>query len=114
MELKKILKDETNLKVAENHFISPPPLPYIVFIENKDIRGVSKDNIIIENNVSVELYTAKPDEELSNKVRNIIIDKLLINNNDDEFEIDQDLDYIEEEQMYMTTFDFLLIEKGGN
>lgn len=115
MDLKEILKKGTGLKVAENHFIKPPKLPYIVFIQAKDVRGVSKDNLIIDSDVSVELYTSLPDEELEKKVRKVIIDDILnVSNNDDEIEISQEMEYIESEQMYMTTFDFNLIEKGGN
>ena len=34
--------------------------------------------------------------------------------NDEEVEIVQMTEYIESEQMYLTNFDFNLIEKGGN
>ena len=114
MDLKKKLKDGMGLPVAENCFISPPKPPYIIFIQDKDIRGVSKDNLIIDSDVLVELYTSKIDEELEEKVREVIIDDILsVSNNDDEIEISQNREYIESEQMYMTTFDFNLIEKGG-
>ena len=78
------------------------------------MRGVSKDNLIIDSDVSVELYTSKIDQELEKKVKKVIIDDILsVSNNDDEIEISQNREYIESEQMYMTTFDFNLIEKGG-
>ena len=100
--------------VAENHFIKPPKLPYLIFNQVKDVRGVSKDNLIIDSDVSVELYTSKIDQELEKKVKKVIIDDILsVSNNDDEIEISQNREYIESEQMYMTIFDFNLIEKGG-
>ena len=78
------------------------------------MRGVSKDNLIIDSDVSVELYTSKIDQELEKKVKKVIIDDILsVSNNDDEIEISQNREYIESEQMYMTIFDFNLIEKGG-
>lgn len=114
MEIKDILKKGTGLPVAENHFIKPPKLPYIVFIQKKKIRGISKNNLIIDNDVSVELYESLPDSEIENKVNEIIINNILkVFNNDIEIEIIQDRDYIESEQMYITTFDFNFIEKGG-
>lgn len=42
MDLKEILKKGTNLPTAENHFIKPPKLPYLIFNQDKDVRGVSK------------------------------------------------------------------------
>ena len=55
MDLKKKLKDGMGLPVAENCFISPPKPPYIIFIQDKDIRGVSKDNLIIDSSNSSSL-----------------------------------------------------------
>lgn len=114
MDLKEILEKETDLKVAEIRFVKPPSLPYIIFIQDKDVRGISKDNLIIDSDVSVELYTSVIDKNLEKKVRNVIIDNILnISQNDDEVEIYQDREYIESQQMWMTHFDFNLIEKGG-
>ena len=47
MDLKDILKKGTNLPTAENHFIKPPKLPYLIFNQDKDVRGVSKDNLLL-------------------------------------------------------------------
>lgn len=114
MDIKEILKSNINLPVAENQFIKPPKLPYVVFIRTKNIRGVSKDNLIIDNDVSIELYTSLPDNNLENKVREVIINDILnVSNNDIEIEIIQEREYIESEQMYVTTFDFNFVEKGG-
>lgn len=114
MDLKEKLNRGTGLSIAEDHFVKPPQLPYITFLEDKEIRGISTDNLIIFNGVTVELYTSLPDTELETKVRNVIIDDILKNsNNDDEFEVNQNREYIESEQMYMTVYDFTLIEKGG-
>jgi hypothetical protein len=115
MDIKEILKTKTGLSVEKNHFVKPPKLPYITFIQDKEIRGISNDNLIIDSDVSVELYTSLPDEELENKVRKVIINDILkTSQNDDEVEIVQMTEYIESEQMYLTNFDFNLIEKGGN
>ena len=114
MDLKEILKKGTNLHTAENHFIKPPKLPYLIFNQDKEVRGVSKDNLIIDSDVSVELYTSKIDQELEKKVKKVIIDDILsVSNNDDEIEISQDREYIESGPLHMTSFDFNFIEKGG-
>lgn len=115
MDIKKILETKTELKVAENRFIKPPSLPYIIFIEEKDIRGISANNLIVKTDVSIELYTTSIDKKLENEIRNVIISDILFHSqNDESIEISQDRVYIESEQMYMTTYDFILIEKGGN
>lgn len=115
MDLKEILKNGTKLPTEENHFIKPPKLPYLLFNQDREIRGISKDNLIVNSDISVELYTSKIDEELEEKVKEVIIKNILnVSNNDDEIEINQIREYIESEQMYMTIFDFDLIEKGGN
>lgn len=114
MELKELLKNGTGLQVAEDYFVKPPKPPYIVFTQNKNMRGVSKDNLIIDSDISVELYESIPDKKIETKVKNFIIENILMNsNNDDEIEIYQENSYIESEQMHMVSFDFNLIEKGG-
>lgn len=114
MDLKEILKSKTELPVTENHFIKPPKLPYIVFNQDKEFRGISNDNLIIFSDVSVELYTSMKDKKIEDKVKKVIIDDILnVSNNDNEIEFNQNTEYIESEQMYVTYFDFNLIEKGG-
>lgn len=115
MDIKEILKKGTGLPVAENCFVKPPSLPYLVFTQDKNVKGISNKIFIIDSDISIELYVSLPDEKLEEKVMKVIINNILsISNNDEEIEISQNREYIKSEQMYMTTFVFNLIEKGGN
>lgn len=115
MNLKEILQKNLKIPVEESLFIKSPPFPYVVFIQYENIRGVSSENNVLEKNIRIELYNSKYDQLLENQVIDCIIEEILkIDVNSDFFEIIKNRDYIESEQMFMTTFDFDLVEKRRN
>ena len=93
----------TELKVTEERFLKPPPLPYIIFTENNDISGADDKNCIADRNISIELYSAKID-----KAREKAIEDLL---NEKAISFKRDRIWIDTEMMFESVYDFNLVEK---
>lgn len=95
--------ETTGLKVAEEHFIKPPPLPYIIFTENNDVSGPDDKNCIADRNISIELYSAKIDRVSEVKIENLLNLKAI--------QYSKDRIWIDSETLFETVFDFNIIEK---
>ena len=64
--------EETGLKVAENCFLRPPALPYIVFLENSNCSGADNKICLLEREITVELYSLKINREKENELEEIL------------------------------------------
>jgi len=91
------------LKVAEESFLKPPPLPYINFTDNSNIGGADNKNCIADRAISVELYSLRID-----KVSEGLIENLL---NEKSIKYSKDHVWINTELMMSTIYDFNIIEK---
>ena len=91
------------LEVAEECFIEPPPLPYIIFTENSDVHGADNKNCIANRTVSIELYSEEIDH-----ANEILIENLL---NIKNINYKKDRMWIDTETMFEATYDFDFVEK---
>jgi len=91
------------LKVAEEAFIKPPPLPYINFTDNTAVSGADNRNCIADRAISVELYSLKIDKVSELKIENLLNEKAT--------QYSKDHIWIDTEQMMETVYDFNIIEK---
>lgn len=96
--------ETTEMKVAEERFLKPPALPYIIFLESTNTRGSDDQNCIIEREISVELYSEKIDKDAENKIENLLNGKAI--------QYKKDHTWIETEKFFQTVYDFNLIEKN--
>lgn len=104
IDIKKWLEENVKgAKVEEIVFRKPPKTPYIVYDDEVTKRGSDEKNHIIEHDVVLELYSATKEsiESVSKQ-----IDALLFN-----IEFRAYMEYIKEEQQYMKSFSFQIIEK---
>jgi hypothetical protein len=95
--------ETTGLKVSEEHFLKPPPLPYIIFTENVDISGADYKNFIASRDISIEFYSLKVD-----RVTEKLIEDLL---NEEAINYKKDRIWIDSEMFFQTIYDFNLVEK---
>lgn len=95
--------ETTGLKVAEQRFVKPPPLPYIIFLENIDVSGADNKNCIANRGIGIELYTAKVDH-ISEKLIEDLLNAKVIN-------YTKDGTWLDTEMMFETMYDFNFIEK---
>lgn len=97
----------TGYPVAEEVFMKPPALPYIVFSESEDTQGSDFKNHIIDRAVTVELYSGKIDRIAEQSVKDLL-DISGIHYTKERL-------WIETEMFFQTIYSFNLIEKiGGN
>ncbi|MCT8978655.1 hypothetical protein N4T77_18865 [Clostridium sp. CX1] len=99
----KIWLETTGMKVAEERFLKPPALPYIVFLEEIDVSGADYKNCIADRNISIELYSNKINREAESKIENLLNEKSI--------SYKRGRAWIETEMFFQTVYDFQLIEK---
>lgn len=95
--------ETTGLKVAEERFLNPPALPYIVFTESRGISGGDIKNCIADRTISIEFYSTKIDYENEQKIENLLNERFI--------EYKSDRTWIETEKFFQTVYDFNLIQK---
>ncbi len=99
----KAMLEETGLKVAENCFLRPPALPYIVFLENSNFSGADNKICLLERDITVELYSSKIEREKEKAVEEILIKNSV--------EFSKERTWIDSEKIFQTVYDFNLYEK---
>lgn len=95
--------DTTGLKVSEERFLKPPPLPYIIFTDNTDVGGADNKNCIANRAISIELYSSKVDHASETLIENLLNEKTI--------GYKRDRIWIDIEMMFETIYDFNLVEK---
>jgi hypothetical protein len=95
--------EATGLKVSEERFLKPPPLPNIVFTENKDVSGSDDKNCIASRDISIELYSLKVDHSSEDSIESLLNEKAI--------SFKRDRIWIDTEGMFETIYDFNLVEK---
>ena len=95
--------ETTAMKVAEERFLKPPELPYIVFVDKKDIRGSDSKNCIADRDISIELYSERIDVTAESTIEMLLREK--------EIHYSKGRTWIPSEMFFETIYDFELIEK---
>lgn len=91
------------LKVSEERFIKPPPLPYIIFMDNTEISGADNKNCIAHRNIRIELYSVKVDHVSEKLIENLLNEKSI------NYKIDRI--WLDTEMMSQAIYDLNFIEK---
>lgn len=95
--------ETTGMKVAENCFKSPPPLPYLIFTDDSKTGGADIKNCLVNRNLSVEMYSNIINKEAESKVETLLNEKSI--------EFKKNRTWIDSEKFFQTVYDFNLIEK---
>ncbi|WP_291634545.1 hypothetical protein [Clostridium sp.] len=93
----------TGLKVSEERFIKPPPLPYAIFTDSPDVSGADFLNCIADRSISIELYSLKVDHDSELLIENLLNEKAI--------DFKKDRVWIDTQMMFMSVYDFNLVEK---
>lgn len=104
--LDKILK-ETGLPYREARFLKPPDSTYLVFNDSIERRGGDTINLITDHDITLELYSYKPDPVAEKKIE----DQLDLNAIE---WVKQARYWIQEEQIYQVIYEFSYTIKGGH
>lgn len=98
--LKKI--ESLNGRIAFSHFSTPQNLPYAVYVFDKETDGADDYHNLRRVSATIELYQAKRDFVLEEEILKAFIDVAVTTYSD----------YIADEEMYMTEFNFDFVEKN--
>lgn len=101
----KVLLEGTGLKVAENCFLRPPVLPYIVFLDDSSYSGSDNKIYICERDITVELYSEKINREKEKAIEEILSSRSI--------GYSKNRTWIDSEKFFKTVYDFKLYEKIG-
>lgn len=99
----KIWLETTEMKVAEERFLKPPALPYIVFTEDTNVRGADSKNCIADRIISVELYSDKINYEAEQNIESLLNEKSI--------EYKRERTWIDTEKFFQTVYNFNFTEK---
>lgn len=95
--------ESIGMKVAEDCFLKPPPLPYIVFTEETKVRGADTKNCIVDRSISIELYSDRINHEAEQKIEELLNEKSI--------EYKKNRTWIDSEKFFQTVCDFDFTEK---
>lgn len=95
--------ETTGYRVAEECFLKPPALPYIIFRENISITGADDKNGIENREISIELYTDKINKTAEKSVEDLLNEKSI--------QYKKNRIWVDSETFFETIYDFNLVEK---
>lgn len=95
---------ELSGKLTYDHFTTPQQLPFACYLYTSDTSGADDYNGVQWISFRLELYAEVRDFALENKILKALSD----------VETASDSDYISDERMYLTTFDFRFPQKISN
>lgn len=99
----KVWLETTAMKVAEERFLKPPPLPYIIFNQEVKVSGTDNKNCISDSTTSIELYSDRINKEAEKKIEDLLNEKAI--------EYKKNRTWIDSEKFFQTVYYFNLIEK---
>lgn len=91
------------MKAAEERFLKPPALPYLIFTEELNSGGADDKNCIADRRISIELYSDKINRDAETKIENLLNERAI--------EFKRDRQWIDSEKFFQTVYDFNLVEK---
>lgn len=104
MDIKEWFENGTKLEIKELRYLSPPPLPYNIFVDDTVHRGADLKNNIIEHNVSIEHYSNTIDVA-GEKIIEAFLDK-------EKKHYDKNREWLNEEKLFITVYELdTFIEK---
>lgn len=97
MDIQEWFEKGTNLKIKEIRYLSPPSIPYNIFIDDLEIKGADDFNNIIEHNVTFEHYSNILHDKDEEKIINFL-DK-------EKKKYEKSSDWLNNEKLFVTIFE---------
>lgn len=95
--------ETTSMSVAEERFLKPPALPYVVFTETTTVGGADDKNLIADRQISIELYSNKIDLTAEQSIETLL--------NGDGTHYTKSRTWIDVEMFFQTVYDFTVTDK---
>lgn len=93
----------TGLNVAEDRFFKTPQLPFIVFLEEKDVGGADLSNLIVKRLLTIEFYASKVDS-----VNEALIESML---DAKAFNYRKSRSWVQSESFFQTVYETSITER---
>ena len=90
----------------ETMFRDPPSETYAVFNDSRDIRGSDDLNLIVDHDVTIELYEYTPDPEAEARIESAFDSHSIAYTKQSRY-------WIQSEQLYQIIYEFNYVEKRG-
>lgn len=97
MDIEKWFREGTKTKIKELRYLTPPSLPYNLFVDEKKYRGADLQNNIVEHNLTIEHYS----ETIDNENEKVIEDFL----NAELKQYEKNREWLNEEKMFVTIYE---------
>ncbi len=102
MDIKTWFEHGTSLKIKELRYLTKPPVPYNIYIDEITRRGADNLNNIIEHDVTIEHY-------FNNKSDEKIIEKFL---DDEKIHYEKNKEWLQDEELWLSVYNLeTIIEK---
>lgn len=95
--------ETTGLKVAEESFFKAPALPYIVYMETRNVNGADDVNLKVQRTLTIELYSSEIDLINEEKIEDLLDGKA--------FSYQKDRSWIASDSFYQTVYEFVITER---
>ena len=96
MDIEKWFEEGTGMKIKELRYLSPPQLPYNIFIDETVCRGSDLMNNIIEHNLTIEHYSKDIDLKMDSKIESFF--------NAENKKYEKEREWLNTEKMYVTVY----------
>lgn len=109
MDIKKWFEEGTKMKIKELRYLTPPSLPYNLFIDDKLYQGADLKNNLIEHNLVIEHYSEDIDDENEKIIEDFLNAELK--------KYEKNREWLNEEKMFVTVYElepFIEKQRGGN
>lgn len=93
----------TGMPVAENRFLKPPILPYMIFLETRNVDGPDDSNLIARRKLVIELYSSTINAT-SEKAIEDLLDAQAVSYR-------KERDWIESESFFQTIYETSITER---
>lgn len=103
MDIKQWLEELTGLKAADTAYSNPPPLPYLVYLDHRNIYGADTRPGLCDHSITVELYSEEVREDLEQTIECDLIKQGI--------DFERDRNWIFSEGFFQTTYEFNILKK---
>lgn len=95
--------ESTGLSVEFVSFEKAPALPFIAYLENRDVYGSDMENLLVEREITIELYAKRPGSDSESIIEHLLDEKA--------FDYQKTIIWLPSERCHMIVYNFKFTER---